>query len=304
MGVYDQAARYAAQAEPEAVIARLLRDTGEPLSFGRDFDTRTVPLPGGPDRTGDLAVILTGPVEVAESVLLMIEFQARHDEDKLDATFLAAAQYRHYARHGPDRRGKFNVQTALVYLTDRCPARELRMQLAGGSGSVHTCLVWDVAGDAASQTLDDVTAGRATWGALFWVALQTGAGDATVIQRWKDLVAERVTTTRTRSDMAGIALVFAELAGCLRAWQDALGGWGMTESQVVNGWQEQARREGTLAAHRRDLLTVLGRRFPGQVTAELRDFIQQQDSGEMLHDWLTAALDAAALDDFMVILRR
>jgi hypothetical protein len=300
MGIFDQAARYATQAEPEAVVARLLRGTSEELRFGRAFDTRTIPLPGGPERTSDLAAVLEGPAHVGEPVLLIFEFQAQHDPDKLDTTFLEAAVYRSFARHGPERHGKFNVQTALIYLKDRCPARVLRMTLGGGSGSAHTCLLWNVADDSAATTLEEVAADRQTWGNLFWVALQAGGGDATVIARWKELVEQRVPERRMRSEMAGITLVFAELAGSLRLWQDALGGWNMTESQVVNGWQLAARIE----TKRQDLQAILETRFPGAVSAEVIATIQQNDSLDLLHEWMLSAVREKTFEDFVAVLRR
>ena len=58
MGVFDQAARYAAIAEPEFVLARLRPQTGLTLRFRRWFDVKGVPLPSGPDR--EAVYFLTG----------------------------------------------------------------------------------------------------------------------------------------------------------------------------------------------------------------------------------------------------
>jgi hypothetical protein len=103
--------------------------------------------------------------------------------------------------------------------------------------------------------------------------------------------------------MAGIALVFAELAGCLRAWQDALGGWDMTESQVVNGWIEKAERETTLRTGCRYLLRLLASRFPGAVPPEFEQLIRQQESPDLLEHWHEAALQAATVEEFLAVLR-
>ena len=61
MGVFDQAARFAAQADPEVVPRRLLASSGLMLSFREWLDTRTLPLPGGTDRTADLVAGLIDP---------------------------------------------------------------------------------------------------------------------------------------------------------------------------------------------------------------------------------------------------
>jgi hypothetical protein len=53
MGAFDQAARFAAQADAEVVPHRLWAESGLALSFREWVDTRTLPLPGGTDRTAD-----------------------------------------------------------------------------------------------------------------------------------------------------------------------------------------------------------------------------------------------------------
>jgi len=51
---------------------------------------------------------------------------------------------------------------------------------------------------------------------------------------------QRVPDRRQRGDLAQIAMVFAELAGCFLTWEKELEGWEMTESMVVNRWIEKA----------------------------------------------------------------
>src|SRR5689334_403556 len=116
MPIFDQAARYASQAEPEAVLSRLLSATGAPLRFREWLDTRTTPRPGERDRTADRVAALADESAPDRPWLLVLEFQAQHDPDKLDVTLAEAARLRMEVRHGPERRGKYNVCTALVYL--------------------------------------------------------------------------------------------------------------------------------------------------------------------------------------------
>ena len=73
MGVFDQAARFATRAEPTVVVRRLLFPTGSALSFHEWEDTRTIPLPGGPDRSADLVAALDDP-SGGVPWLLILEF--------------------------------------------------------------------------------------------------------------------------------------------------------------------------------------------------------------------------------------
>src|SRR5437016_818692 len=116
MGVFDQAARFASQADPEVVVGRVLAATKAPLRFTEWADTRTLPQPGGSDRTADLVAILADAATVEQLWLLVLEFQAHHDPDKLDVTLEEVARLRLQGRHGQDRRGKFRVLTGLIYL--------------------------------------------------------------------------------------------------------------------------------------------------------------------------------------------
>jgi hypothetical protein len=302
MGVYDQAARFAAQAEPGAAVRRVLVPSGAALSFREWLDTRTIPLPGGSERIADLVAALDDPA--AAPALLVFEFQAQHDPDKLDVTLEEAGVLRSRARHGADRQGKYRVLTALVYLQGHCPEAVLDMTLPGGFGTRHAPLVWNVAEDSAPATLEAVAKGALSWGMLFWVALMAEGERDAVIARWREVVVQVVPDRRTRGNLAGIALVFAELVGRRAAWRRGLEGFEMTESQVVNEWISQGKAEGTLEERRRNLLRVLTVRFPGAVTDEIVRLVNQQDSLPMLDDWSLAALRAYTFEQFLDELKK
>jgi hypothetical protein len=192
---------------------------------------------------------------------------------------------------------------ALVYLQGVCPESVVDMTLDGGWGTRHTTLVWNVAGDSASAALDALSAGTSTWGILFWIPLMSGSDDPAVLARWHEF-ASRVDNNRIRADLLRIALVFAELAGRLAVWSDAMKEWTMIESQLVLAWTADARRESDLTARREFLLTTLKERFAIPLPEEVVAVINQQVSVEMLRDWFRAALHVPSLDAFLAVLRR
>lgn len=302
MGVFDQAARFAAQADAETVVRRVLQPSGVSLPFREWLDTRTIPLPGGPDRTADLVAALDDPT--GQPVLLVFEFQSRHDPDKLDVTLEEAGILRGHARHGGDRAGKYKVLTALVYLQGRCPDDVLDMTLPGGFGTRHAPLIWNLGEDSAATTLEAVTRGQLSWGMLFWVPLMAGGRDDAIVSRWKEVVTQVVPDRRTRGNLAGIAFVFAELVGRRAEWVRGLEGLEMTESQVVNEWMSQGEARGRLAEGRRSLLDLLEGRFPGAVPSDVVRMIQQQESLELLHDWFKVAVRAYSFEQFLAVLKK
>ena len=107
------------------------------LRFRQWQDTRTTPRPGEPDITADLVAALGNDARPDQPWLLVFEFQAEHDPDKLDITLAEVARLRLTVRHGDDRRGKYNVLVALVYLRGTCPERVLDMTLPGGWGTLQ-----------------------------------------------------------------------------------------------------------------------------------------------------------------------
>jgi hypothetical protein len=302
MGVFDQATRFAAQADPDAITRRILAGTRATLRFTEWTDTRTLSIPGTTDRTADLIAILAESAAPELPWLLVFEFQTRHDPEKLDVTLEEAARLRLHARHGQDRRGKFRVLTGLIYLQGRCPETLLDMTLPEGFGTRHVPLLWNLEEDSAEATLTAVESGQASWAMLFWVPLMAGGEDEALIARWKKrALAEE--SPRRRGDLGKIALVFAELIGQYAVWEKALEGFDMTESAVVNRWIQDAVDKKGLEDARQYLLDHLNMRFPGEVSQEIEKTINEQPSLTMLKDWFRQAHQVATMADFVRILR-
>lgn len=303
MGVYDQAARFAAKADPCVVPMRLLAGSGLALTFREWLDTRTLPLPGGTERTADVIAALDDPAAPDAPWLLVLEFQSQHDPDKLDVTLEEVAILRSRARSGDEKR-KYKVAVGLIYLRDRCPVDTLDMRFPDGSGTRHAPRVWNIAQDSAVATIDAVAVGSLSWGMLFWVPLMGGADTDEPVRRWKDAVTARVGNRSDLNNLAGIALVFAELAGRGIVWKRGLEGSGMTESAIVNEWMSQGEARGVLRNERQLLLRALNKRFPGAVPAEVTKLVNEQDSLDLLNHWFDTAVSATTFDEFLAVLKR
>src|SRR5208283_1122779 len=88
------------------------------------------------------------------------------------------------------------------------------------------------------------------------IPLMQNGSEPGIITQWLELACAEP-DERRRGDYGGLALVFAELAGCRPAWKQALQGWNMQVSQQVLEWQAEA----TLRTPREDLRTLLEDRF-------------------------------------------
>jgi hypothetical protein len=301
MSDFDHAAAFATQADPGVVVGRLLAATGARLRYRDWFTSRAIPLPGGPKRTADLVAILADPDVPAQLALLIFEFQSAHDPEKLDTTLVEAAVFRAYARHGDDRQGRYRVYSGLVYLKGSCPEAVLDMTLAGGFGTRHAPLLWEVEKDDAGAALAAVADGRGGWGLLFWIALMTGADREAIIARWREQVndPDKVPSAWMRQNLVGIAMLFAELAGRFLVWERALEGWDMVESQVANRW----RTQGEVRRSRAWLLELLRTKYQGSVTADVVQLVEQQSDLTLLQTWFTTALREETFEQFVQTLK-
>jgi hypothetical protein len=76
--------------------------------------------------------------------------------------------------------------------------------------------------------------------------------------------------------------------------------WNVTESPLVNEWQEK----GVLVGMRKVLLRLLREKFREAPSPEIAQLIEQQDSEEMLTEWCGEVVRTDSYNDFLAVLRR
>ena len=302
MGYIDQSARFAAQADPEAVLRRLL-PVGEPLRFREWLDTRALPLPGGGDRTADHVAAMDCPDDTQLPWLIVLEYQSKPDDIKIDVTLEEVALLHSRVRYGDERKGKYRVTAGLVYLKGESD-EVIDMTFSDGRGTRHAPLVWNIASDDAARVLEAIARGETSWGMLFWVPLMAHAEEAGVIARWKEVTTAIVPDRRMRDTLGSVAMVFANVAGRFLAWERGLEGWEMSDSIVVDRWVEKAQAKTKLEERRSFILQTLRHRFGEVIPGDVQETINTQPSGDMLQDWFIAALSANTIQEFIGVLRR
>jgi hypothetical protein len=297
---FDQAARYAAHQLDEAGF----RDWLLPLivvryDFHRWLNTRNTPFPGEPERICDTVAAWTHKERTAPPLATVIEFLSQPSTPFLEHlaayTFQVRSDHPYQTEHPLVR---YEVIGVLVVLTGAEQARtwQCRPDDLEGAGGEFTVVLRTLATQGAEQTLARIKAGELSRCVLPWIVLMQGGGEAGNIVVWKDL-ASGETDARKRADYAGLALVFADLAGCRQVWENALEDWNMVESEVVKKWQEKARVEGRVEAMRANLGQVLEIRFQQPLPQEISDKLTAADLNT-LQSWFDLALRAASLDEF------
>jgi hypothetical protein len=120
---------------------------------------------------------------------------------------------------------------------------------------------------------------------------------------------------RHRTDYGGLALVFAELAGCREIWKQALEGWSVEQSQQVLEWQAEARKQGKAEGITEgeakgiaegiaeSVLRLLERRFAKPVPPDVAAKIRATTNLGQLDQWFDAAFDVRSLAKFRCLVQ-
>jgi hypothetical protein len=305
VNVYDQAARYAVKIDPGGFCRWLLPGLDSAIGFREWLDTRTLPSPGQHDRTCDTVAALAREDAPDAEWALVIEHQAEPDPDMLDRLLEYLARLRRELRHGPERRGKYQVIAAVLNLTGPAQPDLLEMALPGlvRPGLAFSAVVKTLRQEDAAAALDGIAKGRVARCILSWISLMLGGEGRDTIERWKALAAAEP-DRRLRADYGALALTFAALAGRKVQWKQELEGWNMLESSVVDEWKAEGEAKGMAKAKREDLMRVLHFRFPALVPTELEAVIQAQTDLETLSHWFEAALRATSLEEFRGVVPR
>ncbi len=290
---YDQACRYLAKLEPAAFLAWLLGLERASFRFRRWLDARRVRFPGEPDRTCDTVAFLEHVAAGQQPWAMPVEFQIEPDPDMFGRLLGYLGVLWLEERPSETRGDRFCLGAVVVNLTGKGnSSREMNWPEAG----VLTHLgvrERNLANEEARTNLDAIIAGIVPAVVLPLIPLMQRGGEAGIIVDWVTR-ASAEPDARRRADLGGLALVFAEAAGCAAAWKKALEGWNVIQSKQVLEWQEQARTE----AHARDVLDVLQERIgvlPHTVVDQVRGVLDVA----VLQRWLRLAARATTLDQFL-----
>lgn len=295
MNVYDQAARFAAKLDPGGFLRWLLAGFDPDLTFTRWLETQTIPFPGEPDRRCDTVAELVPASGLAPPWAAVIEFQTRPDSDMPYRLPEYLGRLGRELRHGPHGRDRYLLAAAVVNLTGTGVVVSVEMVLPGEAGPElrFRPRARNLLEVSAAETLAGIASGAIARCLLPWVPLMDGGDTTESLAEWKRLAAPE-TNRRLRAEYGGLALQFAELAGCRLEWAKLLEDWNMEESQVVAEWMAQGERK----ALRSKLVEALEVRFPGPFPAELLSTLQAENDIDRLSRWFRVALTSASLEQF------
>jgi len=303
MGQFDQAARSAADLEAGYLLGRVAAMAKLDVRYRRWFDPRTVPLPGGPERTADLVAIMDDPRKPEAPWLFVLELQTRHEERKQEVLLVETAIFACYAKDTDREGGSFLPLPVFIYLSGLCPRPEIDFRSPAGFGLLCAPVIWEMEKDSALNELGKVDAKQASWDALFWTVLMDGGGSEKALKEWRRLLDEKVPANR-RADVAFLALELAELTGSLPALEGVLGDLNMTESTVHNRAVELGASRERIRIKRADLIAVLNSKFSEQIPEDYLNIIRQQESFALLETWFQAALDVSTATNFLEVMRK
>ena len=298
--VFDQVARFAARLDPPGFLGWAVGLPADEVGFRGWLDTRGVPFPGDPERTGDTVARLDDPATGGTPWAVAVEFQAAPDPQMFGRLLVYLGHLWQAAKPDAERGSRFHLGAVVVNLTGTGLASRRMEWLAAGFLTHIRVVERNLAGENADDLLGRIEAGAVSRALLQWVPLMAGGGRGAVIGRWKRLAADEP-DARARSDYAGLARVFAGKAKRQAAWDKALEGWNVTESKVVNEWIKQGivkgRAVGRAEGRAEGVIAVLKARFK-PVPAALTAAVQAETDLDRLRSWLTAAATAPTLDDF------
>jgi hypothetical protein len=299
MGMFDQTARLGIKYDPAQILPWMLRRAQVQLLFHVWLDTRRLPFPGDPDRTGDLVADCTVVGQPDQHHGLIVEVQTEPDPNIDERVGIYALMVRLEMRTGPGPDDKLPVGAVIVNLTGVGKTTGLQMPLPGAPtlGLTVAPVVFNLIEIDAAATLAEMAARQTGFPVLIFIPLMRGGGEVANIQEWAR-VCRMETDAKRQATYAALALVFAELTRSLVDWQRALGGWNVRESQIILGWKREGRQEGEVEKARTYLLRLIQAKFENPVSETLRLAIEGTNDLDTLDRWFDAALSLNTLPEF------
>ena len=317
--VFDQACRYLLRICPVPLLSWLLRLTPNRLDFVGWLDTRALPWPGQPDRTCDTVAHLRDPSQGGVPWAVPVEFQTDPDPRMFGRGMVYLGHLWEDYRPAELRGDRFEVGLMVVNLRGRgrC-SRRMRLsetKLLTALGVVER----NLSGLSAAKMLRRIESGSRPAALLPWIPLFQGGNEAGIIAAWVELARRQTDADVVR--VLPLTPYFAEAAGCVEAWREAMKGWDVIKSQVWEEWQALALQEGFNRGVKEgvkegkkegikegikegqhegkvDALLRILRRMGAGVPSDLEQAIRSVADLDRLDAAIDAAVSVASLEDF------
>jgi hypothetical protein len=285
---YDRAARHLAKSDPPQFFGWALGLSPTDFRFVRWLDTRTIPFPGAPDRTGDAVGYLAELTAGGRPWAVPLEFQIEPDPEMFGRLLEYLGRLWRAEKPAPERGDRFWVGAVVVNLTGAggC-SRDMTWPQAGLTTKL-TVVERNLGSESAATTLAAIAAGTTGRVVLPLVPLMRGGSEPAIIQSWQELAAADPDVRRV-AQFGFLARTFAQRSPGWAEWQTALKEWSMIRSPIFD-----EVRAGALASA---VLSALEAKFQS-VPADLGSKIQATTDLERLNAWLRIAVLAVSVDQF------
>jgi hypothetical protein len=294
MSDYDNAARRTAKLDPLSFLLWLPPAFSAHLRFRRWLDTRTVPFPGDPERTGDTVAELEAIVQPAPLWAFPVEFQYEPDPEMFGRLLIFLGSLWQQLRPDDLRGRRYQLAAAVINLTgtsSSLPASQ-DYALPGFDGLRCTLQVRELHLQTmpAAPLLERIRSGELSRALLIWIPLMLAEDASGIIAQWVEL-ASAEPDERLSAEYAALTKVFARLSLAADQWFRVLEGWKMKTSPFLDEVRAESRAE--------DILRLLRLRLKIDPPADLRARVEEERNLDRLKRWMDAAATANSLDEFL-----
>ncbi len=290
--VYDQAGRFVAKLDPLGILCWLLKLRPDSLLFREWLDTRLIPFPGEPDRVCDTVAFIEDVLRGQVPWALVLEFQIEPDALMFGRAMVYMGQVWLEKKPSEERGDRFCIAAIVVNLTGRGHAEQTMDWPEAGLSTHLGIRDFNLCDIDAKTTLDGIAAADVTRAVLPFIPLMQAGGDSSTIHQWLTL-ASAEPDARRRGDYGALTLLFAGAVGNQAAWTQALMGWNMIQSQIVNEWMGK----GEIKREAKAVLRLLRLRFQS-LPAEVENGINATTDLATLEQWFDLAYSALTLEAF------
>jgi hypothetical protein len=298
MPLLDNTANNALKFRPAETLHWLVPKLDPDYAFTRWAETRLRAPPRKHGRLCDTAAELASPSGTQPPLMLVLEVQARTGPRVEGRMLEYLGRALQEFRAGPHNRDQVPVALQLSYLRGKRRNLRLRLVVPGtGQGLWWKVRVHCLEGKSAHKTLERIERDELGKTILAWITAMRGGDDPALVPRWLAQI-NLEPDVQLRREIAATALIWAEWLGRDTIWRNALEELDVWQSKLLNERMERARAEARAELERAHLRSVLRRRAPGGMPADLDELIDQTTDAQQLGAWFEIALDVQSLEEF------